>query len=336
MQQWFATKASLLRCVGRFAQRVFYSQMYTIYYGIQEFLDGQQLAADIGSEWQLSSSVLAQLSPATLQSLRLYWVAVDAAAAAEMERLTSLTQLQINYRGELPSCVLAALPSFLHLLSLELCCSSIPESLPAALQRPTRLTSLTCESKSPLPELSAVMPLTRLRQLEWKQELRGAPLQVGAQQLLARLPQLESWHLWMKMKILQVHDFYRGSWHALSILVKVDYWQAGDGHGCVPAPRLQCVCGRRNAAVAKHGPVQSGARTVLPFANACNEPAPALPILFSGWQLYADRLLCCRLQPGRWHGASADGFGPAKHAQPASAGGCSTAGWHTAQPAAQP
>ncbi|KAI7838717.1 hypothetical protein COHA_007513 [Chlorella ohadii] len=196
--QWFAAKASLLRRVGDFVQHLSLSQM------LEEesrgesdgiVLDMQQLAAGISAEWRLSSSVLAHLSPSTLQSLRLEWATVDAAAAAAMERLTSLTQLQIDCRGALPGCVIAALPSLQQLLSLDLWCGHLPGQLSTALQHLTRLTSLTCDSRRALPELSAVLPLAQLRQLRWMEERQSGVMQADLQQLLARLPHLERWDL---------------------------------------------------------------------------------------------------------------------------------------------
>lgn len=195
-QQWFAIKANLLRRVGNFVQHLSFSQM------LEEesrgesdgiVLDMQQLAAGIAAEWRLSSSVLAHLSPRTLQSLRLEWATVDAAAAAALERLTSLTQLQIDCRGALPGCLIAALPSLQQLLCLDLWCRHLPGQLSTALQHLTRLTSLTCDSRRPLPELSAVLPLTQLRQLRWMEERQSGVMQADLQQLLARLPQLERW-----------------------------------------------------------------------------------------------------------------------------------------------
>lgn len=65
--------------------------------------------------------------------------------------------------------------------------------LPAALRHLTQLTSLICSSDSALPELSSVLPLTLLRQLNWMEQRQVGVLPVDLQQLLARLPQLERW-----------------------------------------------------------------------------------------------------------------------------------------------
>ncbi len=207
-QQWFAARASLLRRVGGFVQHLLYSEALEDFY--TQALDEedtdedqdhglpnmQQLAADSGGEWQLGSSVLAHLSPASLQCLHLDWVAVDAAAAAALARFRSLTQLQINCSDEMPSCLLAALLSLPRLLRLELRCDvGLPTGLPTALQQLTQLTSLACSSYATLPQLSALLPLTQLRQLDWQDRGRASLLQVDLQPLLARLPYLESWDI---------------------------------------------------------------------------------------------------------------------------------------------
>ncbi len=137
-EEWFAAKASLLRRIGRFVQRLCYSQMLEddTYPGADDgiSIDAEQVAADWGAEWQLGSSVLAHLSPATLQSLRLEWAPADAATAAALQRWSGLTQLQIRCRGNLPSSLPVALPSLPQLLSLELGASALPLGLPTVLQ----------------------------------------------------------------------------------------------------------------------------------------------------------------------------------------------------------
>ncbi len=195
-QQWFAARADLLRRVGGFVQQL--SHVYEPAPDVDEYLDVEQVAAASSTDWQLSSCALVHLSPAALQSLRLEWTAVDAAAAPLLQRLTSLKELNFEYCGELPSCVLAALPGLPQLLSLELRCPDCPidaAALGTALPHLTQLTSLTCETCGTLPDLSAVLPLTRLRQLDWEEERRTGLLVVDLPQLLGRLPQLESWRL---------------------------------------------------------------------------------------------------------------------------------------------
>ncbi|KAI7839857.1 hypothetical protein COHA_006420 [Chlorella ohadii] len=189
--QWFAAKARLLRLIGGFVQRLFYSQMIADENQEWDIIDMQQLAADGASEWQLGSSVLAQLSTASLEWLHLEWASVDAAAAAALVRLSSLTELALDCHGKLPRCAVAALSRMPQLLSLELRFTAFPARLGTALQRLTQLTYLTCSSGSALPELSTVLPLTRLRQLGWVEQRQDGSLQVDLQQLLARLPQLE-------------------------------------------------------------------------------------------------------------------------------------------------
>ena len=82
--EWFAAKASLLRRVGGFVQHLKYSELVDNDEGdAQLVLDMQQMAASFGSDWRLGSSVLAHLSPASLQALCLEGGPVDAAAAAE-------------------------------------------------------------------------------------------------------------------------------------------------------------------------------------------------------------------------------------------------------------
>jgi len=195
-RQWFAAKALLLRRIGGFVQHLRCSQLLVedshpdAYDGT--LIDMQQLAADSGAEWQLGSSVLAHLSPATLQSLRLGWVLVDAGAAAALQRLSSLTQLWIECEDALPSRIVVALASLPWLLSLELSACDIPLGLPTALQHLTQLTCLVLDSCSPLPELSAVFALTQLRRLGWQEMRQAGALHVDPQQLLAQLRQLQS------------------------------------------------------------------------------------------------------------------------------------------------
>ncbi len=195
-RQWFAAKALLLRRIGGFVQHLRCSQLLVedshpdAYDGT--LIDMQQLAADSGAEWQLGSSVLAHLSPATLQSLRLGWVLVDAGAAAALQRLSSLTQLWIECEDGLPSRIVVALASLPWLLSLELSACDIPLGLPTALQHLTQLTCLVLDSCSPLPELSAVFALTQLRRLGWQEMRQAGALHVDPQQLLAQLRQLQS------------------------------------------------------------------------------------------------------------------------------------------------
>ena len=63
------------------------------------------------------------------------------------------------------------------------------------MQHLTQLTRLFCCSLGALTQLGAVFPATRLRQLGWVELHRTGLLQVDLHQLLALLPQLESWHI---------------------------------------------------------------------------------------------------------------------------------------------
>ncbi|KAI7842034.1 hypothetical protein COHA_004235 [Chlorella ohadii] len=148
VQQWCAAKAGLLRRVGTLVHHMSYTQQLWTERG-DVYLDDKIPAAARGHDWQLSSSVLAHLSPAILQSLRLEAVECDPAAAEVLQRLTQLTSLYYD-------------------------CSNA------------------------LPAVSILLPLTRLRQLEWLERRQAAGVQqVDVQQLLARLPQLHSWCLGM-------------------------------------------------------------------------------------------------------------------------------------------
>ncbi len=187
-RQCFAAQASVLRRVGGFVQHLCCSQVLGTG-GDKTPLDTAQLAADSGSEWQLGSSVLAHLSPATLQSLRLEWVPVDATLPAALGRFTGLTQLQVDYRGMLPSSLLATLLRLPQLLSLQLSSKEMP-GLSAALRQLTRLTQLDVASAD--SPFSTVFALTRLRKLGWHEQ-RWSVLEFDLQHVLARLPQLESW-----------------------------------------------------------------------------------------------------------------------------------------------
>ncbi|KAI7838892.1 hypothetical protein COHA_007357 [Chlorella ohadii] len=204
-RQWFAAKASLLRRVGGFVQHLRYSQVLDVEEEEEEeeedeeekedsgMLDMQQLAADCGIEWQLGSSVLAHLSPTTLQSLHLQYPSWNAEAAAALERFSRLTKLILNCWDDLPSCAVAALPSLPQLLSLELSGLAMP-GLATALRLLTRLTQLDCYSLELLPPLSILFPLTRLRQLEWTEQRQSGLLEADLQQLV-RLPCLERWRI---------------------------------------------------------------------------------------------------------------------------------------------
>lgn len=198
-QQWFATQASLLRRIGGFVQHLGYSQRFTTtdYATVSwddPLIDMQQLAAASGMEWQLGS-VLAHLNPASLRSLYLEWTSVDAAAAAALERLSGLTGLLFECRDDVPAPLLAALPSLSQLQWLEFRYGNMPEGLSTALQHLTQLSCLICTSDNTLPELTALLPLTRLRTLEWEEQREASLLQADLRQLLARLPQLESCHI---------------------------------------------------------------------------------------------------------------------------------------------
>ena len=167
--QWFAAKARLLPRVGGFVQRLRY----------------QGPGWGFSDDWQLNSSVLAHFSPSTLQSLHLEYAEVDAAAAEALQQFTGLTHLVADSGAN--SCLVAALPSLPQLQSLSLS-DIVPPGLPAALQQLIQLTELSCTAAGPLPDLSTLFLLTQLRKLDWE----AGSLQVDVQQLLARLPQLES------------------------------------------------------------------------------------------------------------------------------------------------
>ncbi len=213
-QQWFAAKARLLRRVGGFVQHLKYKRTQSYFQdGYNKMLDVQQVAADCGGEWQLGSSVLAHLS--TVQSLRLEWITVDAAAAAALQRLTSLTQLYIEGDDDLPGSLLAALPSLPQLLSLRLFGGTMP-GLRAALCPLTQLTQLECAAAEPLPPLTILFPLAQLRQLQWEEQRQDGTLLFDVQLLLARLPQLDGWRI--------------GSyWTQLEGALKVRFAAADDG-----------------------------------------------------------------------------------------------------------
>lgn len=120
---------------------------------------------------------------------------MNAAAAAELQRLSGLAGLSVTCYSPVPSCVVAALPSLPQLQSLQLSGDSLPLGLPTALQQLTQLPHLHCATvgyhATPLPHLSAVFPLTRMRKLEWEEHRQEGLLRVDVQQLLAHLPQLE-------------------------------------------------------------------------------------------------------------------------------------------------
>lgn len=215
-QQWFASKSTLLHRVGGVVQHLVVADWrQTVGAGAgAQWASMQQLADQYGG-WHLSSSVLAHLSPGALQSLRLHCEAVDEAAAAALQHFSGLLQLNLHCEGDVPSCVAAALPSLPQLQHLELAGSAMPQGLPAALQQLPQLTTLSCVSKAgSLPGLSAVFPLTQLRELWWEDAKQPAPARVDVQQLLAQLPHLEAWaigkvmHDWLDGKI-QVRDGMR-------------------------------------------------------------------------------------------------------------------------------
>ena len=176
-KQWYAAKSGLLPRVGGFVQRLRY------------------LGPGWGfsDDWRLSSSVLAHLSPSALQSLQLEHAEVDAAAAEALQQFTGLTRLVADNFAI--SGLVAALPRLPQLQSLSLSCNEVPLGLPVALQQLTQLTYLSCSADKPLPDLSTLLPLTRLRELGWAERRRAGSLQVDVQQLLARLVQLEGWSI---------------------------------------------------------------------------------------------------------------------------------------------
>ena len=179
---------------GGFVQHLQYSELVDNDEGdAQLVLDMQRVAGDCGSDWRLGSSVLAHLSPASLHLLRLEGGPVDAAAAAEIRRLTGLLGLKYDCRGLFPSCVAAALPSLQRLRILHLNGDSLPVQLAEALPHMPQLTCLHCSGSKPLLDFSAVQPLTQLRRLVWSEQQQAGSLRLDVQQLLARLPRLEDW-----------------------------------------------------------------------------------------------------------------------------------------------
>lgn len=58
-----------------------------------------------------------------------------------------------------------------------------------------QLTQLSCSSRSPLPDLSVVLPLSQLRKLFWDEVRQDGVLRADLQQLFARLPHLKEWTL---------------------------------------------------------------------------------------------------------------------------------------------
>ncbi len=269
--QWFAAKALLLRRVGGLVRQLNYSQE-PIPEEDDEYTPVEQVAAASNTDWRLSSSVLAHLSPASLQSLRLDWVPVDAVTAAQLPRFSSLTQLQLERCGDLPSCVLEALPSLQRLLCLSLWCN-IPAGLSTALQHLTQLTSLNCSSRSALPELSAVWPLTRLRQLDWHEAGQSNILEVDLHQLLANLPQLQRWDIF-------VCRYGQPSMQVCCLLVAVLGWppeRAWDGnvHGFKLAGGQEpCACASDRRAV---GLLLKTEGSVCPTCNMCELLPVAVP-----------------------------------------------------------
>lgn len=222
---WFECKARLLQRIGGCVHQLVYSQMLEWpggHVGLQrESVDMEQLAARRGSEWQLGSSVLACLSPASLQVLILKEAPLDAAAAAVLGGMSSLTQLQVDGDSDVPTSVAAALPSLPQLRQLILSGARMPQALPAALQHLAQLTALCCYASNGLPELTAVYSLTQLRELEWQEEQREVGMmRPDVHQLLARLPHLEHWSL--------------GSWHG--------HGQHGLSKMQVNRPSFCCVC----------------------------------------------------------------------------------------------
>ena len=215
VQQWCAAKAGLLRRVGTLVHHMSYTQQLWTERG-DVYLDDKIPAAARGHDWQLSSSVLAHLSPAILQSLRFEAVECDPAAAEVLQRLTQLTSLYYD-------------------------CSNA------------------------LPAVSILLPLTRLRQLEWLERRQAAGVQqVDVQQLLARLPQLHSWCLGMSFgrrvrATMQVHlasgvsrDSGRGRAPFSKCFIRrlssrvaglEEYWNAAHACGATDVQLIDCsVC----------------------------------------------------------------------------------------------
>lgn len=218
--QWFASKACLLQRVGRFVQHLKYSRRMKIDVEeeeaeeeeepMMEIVDMQLLAVFNGVGWQLSSSVLAQLSPAALQSLTLEGADADDTAAS-LRRFNRLTALTINRRGPVPDCVAAALPSLPQLQALQLNGGAMPAGLLAAVRHLPQLSSLHCNSGEPLWELSSLFPFTQLRRLCWSEQRPAGIRRLDVQQLLAHLPHLEWWNLYAALPglegCLQVRPF---------------------------------------------------------------------------------------------------------------------------------
>lgn len=93
----------------------------------------------------------------------------------------------------MPNNLLAALPSLRLLLSLQLSGHRLP-GLAVALHQLTGLTQLDCAATAePLPPLSTLLSLTRLRKLGWEERRPAGVLQLDLQQL--GLTQLDGWQI---------------------------------------------------------------------------------------------------------------------------------------------
>lgn len=183
---WFAAKARLLQRVGGFVQHLHYSELVGTGGDEPEPQEVQQLAARAGSSWRLSSSVLAQLSPASLQTVRLQGGAVEVAACFALQRFTGLLALSIECCGPMSDYTVPVL------LSLP---PSLPAGLPEALWHLPQLTRLDLDSNTPLWDVSVLFPLTQLRALGWQDQQPSGRLRLDMQLLLAHLPCLESWDI---------------------------------------------------------------------------------------------------------------------------------------------
>lgn len=208
-RRWFDAKARLLRRVGGFVQHMLVDELlgWDPEGNDPIYIDMQQLAAQSGSGWQLGSDVLAHLSPSGLQYLGLQGVAVDAAAAAALQSLTGMLRLTADCHEHSARSLAAALPSLARLQDLNLAGSKVPQELPAVLQCLPQLTRLSCTCPVALPDLSAVLQLTGLRDLWWQEEESVGLQRVDVQQLVARLPCLQSWDIARR----GVNNLWRGN-----------------------------------------------------------------------------------------------------------------------------
>lgn len=192
---WFAAKTCLLQRVGGFVQHLHYSELVGTGGDEPEPLQVQQLAVRAGSSWRLSSSVLGQLSPASLQTLWLQGGPVDVAACFALQRFTGLLDLSIECCEPMPDCIALVLHSLPRVRQLSLIGGTQPAGLPEALRHLPQLTRLDVGSNAHLWDMSVLFPLTQLRAFGWQDQQPSGKLRPDMQLLLAQLPCLESWSI---------------------------------------------------------------------------------------------------------------------------------------------